>query len=93
VLWVFLLTQILQVAIAFQRPAQQCYCTRIATRPFLEIGRACGGTLALKVFLLARNRVNSGVSQMRKHLSSITNRQNISQRLPREAHPFRDGEG
>jgi len=38
---------------------QQCYCTRIATLRFLEIGCACGVTLAPKVSLLTRNRVNS----------------------------------
>ena len=41
--------------------AQQCYCTRIATLPFSEIGRACGVAFALKAHVPARNRVNSGV--------------------------------
>jgi hypothetical protein len=37
-------------------------CTRIAMQRLIEIGWACGVTLALKVALLARNRVISSVS-------------------------------
>ncbi len=37
---------------------------RITTLPFIEIGRACGVALALKVASLARNRLILGVSQI-----------------------------
>jgi hypothetical protein len=37
---------------------------RIAKRRFLEVGYACGGALASKVVLLARNRVISSVSPL-----------------------------
>ena len=41
-------------------------CTRIAMRRFLEIGCACGGVVALRVVLLARNWLNFSVACWRE---------------------------
>jgi hypothetical protein len=45
------------------RPTNQC--TRIAKRRLIEIGWACGGTMALKVTLLTRNRMISSIARCR----------------------------
>ena len=52
-----------QVMVSGERVAPN-HSSRIATLPFLEIGCASGDTLALKLTLLARNRLNSSVSRM-----------------------------
>jgi hypothetical protein len=38
----------------------------------IETGRACGGALASKVTLLARNRVNSGVGLLGTTLQNVS---------------------
>jgi hypothetical protein len=47
-----------------QPATQQCQCSRITTLLFLENACACETTLALKVILLARNRLIGGVRRL-----------------------------
>jgi hypothetical protein len=56
------LGDIFEVILFCKEPATNQNPRRIATRPFFEVGCACGVNLALKVVALARQRLNAGVS-------------------------------